>query len=346
MLKINHTKLQAGDIILTRSQLGLNSAIIRLGTWGSFSHASLYLGEGSYMDSTPEGVHSGNLYRLIFAHSSYVKALRLKDEYITQDIIKNATNYVRSKYSQEYSKTHALMSVPWAKAKGADTKNRAFCSRLVASAFTSAGLNIVDNPNFASPEDLNQSSYFFEVNNITEPANEIELNAPFEKGHILEQQKNITSKLFKSFRHASGKDIQTFEQAILATIEQTSIDSVFTNTITDSGYFELKDQAFLTVPWIKNPVTFLMQGNFLDIDDFNNRVQRELNSIAYNLERYEDQKNSFWLLNQEFPNNKFISKLLSFYNELVQEYKIAVLLFNGMLDSPIAKQFATLINRN
>lgn len=340
MLKIDHTKLKPGDVLLTRSQLGLNSAMIRLATWGKFSHASLYLGAGSYMDSTPDGVHSGNLHRLIFAQNNYVKVLRLKDEYQNNNVITDTCEYVRSKFAQEYGKAHAFMSVPWAKAKGTDTQNRAFCSRLVANAFSFSGVTVVENPNFASPEDLNRSAFFEEVIDVTITANEQELNAPFEKGTILEQQKEVTNTLFSEFRNLSGKDIQTFEQAILATIENNALDQKFTKAIEDSEYYDLKNKAFATVPWIKDPKQFIAQGNFKDFDDFKERVQIELRSFTYNLIRYETQRDAFWSLLQDYTSNQFISSLFNFYKALVQDYLIAKHMFNGMLQSNLSAEVA------
>lgn len=298
------------------------------------------------MDSTPDGVHSGNLHRMIFAHSSYIKVLRLKHEYKTSQVILQACEYVRSKFSQEYGKAHAFMSVPWAKAKDPGTKNRAFCSRLVANAFSAGGLNIVDNVNFASPQDINKSEYFDEISDITKPANELEINAPFEKNNILDQQKSITNELFTSFRKASNKDIQTFEQAISAALTDELLDGEFTDIIKRSGYFELKDKAFSTITWIKKPVNFLFENNFIDLDDYKRRVKNELRSFSYNLVRYETQRDAFWSLAQDYPDNQLINSLLMFYKSLVQDYLIAKQLFNGMLESERAIQLAVNLPRN
>ena len=60
MKKIDFSKLQPGDILLTTSH-SMESWSVRFGTKSDISHAMLYVASSSVVDSTSDGVHARNL---------------------------------------------------------------------------------------------------------------------------------------------------------------------------------------------------------------------------------------------------------------------------------------------
>ena len=89
MYIIEINKLQAGDIFLT-TQKHIVSKAIKAFTSSDYSHAMLHVGDGSYIHSDGNGVHSGNVQRLLFKDPVYVKVLRLVEDIDRRQIITHA----------------------------------------------------------------------------------------------------------------------------------------------------------------------------------------------------------------------------------------------------------------
>ena len=122
-----------------------------------------------YMDLTmihavPSGVFSKNPQREIFTFKNDVKVLRLKNS-IDKQKYKDICTFARSLVGSIFSKREIIEALktnnPTKKAK---TKKQ-FCSRLVAQAYNSVGINIVDNPDYCSPQNIYESASLQEVNN-------------------------------------------------------------------------------------------------------------------------------------------------------------------------------------
>lgn len=91
ILEIN--KLQAGDIFLT-TRNHIVSKTIRAFTSSDYPHAMLHVGDGSYIHSDGEGVHAGNVQRLLFADLNYVQVLRLRDG-VDRKLVNAACTFAR-----------------------------------------------------------------------------------------------------------------------------------------------------------------------------------------------------------------------------------------------------------
>ncbi len=126
--------LKQGDIILTRSD-EKPSKMIRILTKSEYSHAILYVGEGSYIHSDLAGVHFGNTQRLIIDNLDFVKVVRINN----QSAINKAIEYARLQIGTLYSRLSAANAGAKISSK-LDTK-RQFCSRLIAKSYEYAGIN-------------------------------------------------------------------------------------------------------------------------------------------------------------------------------------------------------------
>lgn len=341
---LNLSKLVAGDIIVTRSTTTLfkriKSKAIGLATGGEFSHVALYVGNGSIIEAIPNGVHSHNLLRIPFLSASDVKVLRLKPEIFDQKAINHSIEFVRTNHGRQYAFIDTIFSTPLFKKTDASTRNKTFCSRLVASAYNNAGIPIVDNSNYASPEDINSSDYLFEVAGATVYLESAE--QPEETSELLSKQVLVVNDLFKRFRVASGTDIQNFEQAISFVIEHPQKDTLFTKALNESGYFKLKDLAYTYAPWIKNPATFVLKQKFSSEEEVYSRLSMEVTNIESCIERYEQQFNTLFDLSNQHPQLNFIKNQKDFYQQMLQEYRMARLLLQGIPNSPLALVIAQL----
>ncbi|TOJ75750.1 YiiX/YebB-like N1pC/P60 family cysteine hydrolase, partial [Vibrio parahaemolyticus] len=143
MYVLEISKLRPGDIVFTREEpsgksIGeikskTQSRMIRKHTKGNYSHVMLYVGSGSYIHATLEGVHAGSINRCIFESPLDVMVLRTVAEPYQ---IQEAIVYARNQIGKEYDVKEAAGSV-YPQIKGKD--NRQFCSRLVAQAYNEAG---------------------------------------------------------------------------------------------------------------------------------------------------------------------------------------------------------------
>jgi uncharacterized protein YycO len=162
MKKLREASLKVGDIILTTTTAALSKAV-RAATHSDISHAMIYVQDHSVIDATAEGVQARNTQRLLFEDDSSIYALRLRDE-LSADQARDICNFVRTRVGAQYSTKEAIRSAlggtrEWTK--------KQFCSRLVAQAYDSVGIRLVDNPNFCSPANLKDSPLLVEVQNPT-----------------------------------------------------------------------------------------------------------------------------------------------------------------------------------
>lgn len=262
--------MQPGDVILTAAPT-IPSKGIRKVTKSNFSHAILYLGN-SYMHSDLDGVHSGNPQRLLFESPEHVKVLRLKQEYISPQIIENICAFARTQYGKQYSKFEAAKSVLTPNALR--QKNRQFCSRLVAQSFENANIKIVKNTNYCTPHEISISKYFEEVKDVIELATNEEIEFS-NSDNPLNIQSDIINKLLEDIRSLLGKDIQTLEQIIPFLILNREYDSKITKTLKDSGYLDIWKIDYNKNPWRYDGSIFLKFNNKKALINFRNNIHNQ-----------------------------------------------------------------------
>lgn len=248
MYILKKEELEIGDIILIRSNSDI-SITVRERTGSQYSHAILYVGLGSTIDSDGYGVQSNNIQRLLFENEDDQIVLRLKVS-PNQKQIQDVENFARQKIGTEYSMREALLS-QIRKDIEAKEPNRQFCTRFITQAYNNAGIKLVDNIDYCTPEEILQSKELYIVENIIRKASEKEIE--FSKTeNPLEKQMEIHNEIFKKARQMSGKDIQTFEQVNELIIEQEDLDEELTNFIENSGYLTMMEKDEEKNPWHYN----------------------------------------------------------------------------------------------
>ncbi|MDR6845598.1 YiiX/YebB-like N1pC/P60 family cysteine hydrolase [Flavobacterium granuli] len=241
MFKIKTELLEYGDIILIKSNSEVSERVRKL-SGSQFSHAMLYVGLSSYIDSDGKGVQANNIQRKLFESSDDAKVLRIKDS-SSKDKLIHITNFARTKIGTEYSFREAFTALKDSFDLEAQEPNRQFCTRFVSQAYQSAGINLTENPNYCLPDDLLNSKELFEVLDITREASKAEIEFA-ESTSILQNQVEIHNNIFKGIRDISGADIQTFDQLEELLKLNIEYDKIITKLVTESGYLTLMDKDF------------------------------------------------------------------------------------------------------
>lgn len=312
--------LKPGDIILT-SQVGAVSKMVRLSTFSKFSHAILYVGDGSFIHSDGQGVHSNNIQRLLFENDNYVEVRRvLDDAYVDQAVM-----FARSQIGTSYSVKEAIRTQsPIYKGK---KLNRQFCSRLVAQSYEYAGLPLVDNSDYCTPKDLQRSSHTNAVDGCLRAAEGHEVEFASSDSPI-QRQTDITNNILKSVRELTRSDIQSFENLDQFVIDNQNYDQEITNIVRESGYLTMFDHELNKNPWRYNGELFLS----LNIDSAykRDRAEFELASAESQVKLYSHNYLVCQNVRGHFPLRYFemkmdlYKKLINFMNNRVEAAKYVI----------------------
>jgi rcorf112 len=233
MYIINPAKLIKGDIILSKYDDELSKRI-RLKTNSEYSHCSIYISDFSIIEATSEGVHSQNIQRLLFNNKDDAVAFRFNG--LSKDQIDKIDDYIRKSIGTEYGIREALKTL-----KGNENrivKNRQFCTRLIAQAYRYAGINIVNNADFCTTKEIENSSLLKVQNDILKiaSAEEKEFARNNEK---IQFQIDATNRLLKSARDIFKIDIQDLNMINIELIKQPRFDVEINEALKKSGYLDI-----------------------------------------------------------------------------------------------------------
>jgi hypothetical protein len=200
MKKLDDGRLRTGDIILTSGSNKVSKAV-RRATNSAISHAMIYVQHSSVIDATAEGVHSSNIQRIFFEDESVVIVLRPRIS-LDDETVRQVTDFARAATGTEYSKREAIAVV--ARAMRRVRSRKQFCSRLAAQAYASAGIDLVPDADFCSPEDLRKSEVLFEVEDVLSPASDAEVAFWAERTPVLRIMADATNAVLKAARRRSA----------------------------------------------------------------------------------------------------------------------------------------------
>lgn len=309
MYILEFNNLKKGDIILT-AEKKIISKSIRTFTKSNFSHAILYVGDHSYIHSDRDGVHSGNIQRLLFAKESYATILRCKS--FSSESIEKICQYARSQIGTKYSIKEAIKTKSPLKKKV--QTNRQFCSRLVAQAYDYANLLLVKNIHYCSPQELMESNLTFEVTDCVRKATKEEIifsNTP----NILDKQILITNDILQKTSAITKQDIQTLEEILKILISNPQYDIAITNIIQKSGYLSLYQEELRINKWRYDKNTFLALSS--EPDSLLSLASAELNSFQTNKQRYHSMHSHYTILYAQYRLN-YIKTHINLYSNLLQ----------------------------
>jgi hypothetical protein len=200
MKKLDDGRLRAGDIILTSGSNKVSKAV-RRATNSAISHAMIYVQHSSVIDATAEGVHSSNIQRIFFEDESVVVVLRPRIS-LDDETIRKITDFARAATGTEYSKREAIAVV--ARTMRSVRSRKQFCSRLAAQAYAFAGIDLVPDADFCSPEDLRRSEGLLDVEDVLLPVSTAEVAFWAERTPVLRIMADATNAVLKAARRRSA----------------------------------------------------------------------------------------------------------------------------------------------
>lgn len=302
------SELEKGDILLT-SENSATSKVVRKSTGSNFSHAILYVGSGSYIHSDAKGVHSGNLQRLLFDASGNVTVLRVKCD---QETINQACIFARSKIGTTYSVRSAVNAK--LKASKKKNENRQFCSRLVAQAYEYAGVKLVDNASFCTPQEILESQSIQEIPGKTRKATDEEINFANSE-NPLEKQSYITNEILSKVRKLTKKDIQSLEQITQYVIENPVHDQKISKIYRDSGYLTMWEYETTKNAWRYDGRIFINLP--LPLNELIEMAKFEKDSAQERLLLYKRNLEQYFYIN-EIHKLEYSSIHFDLYKKLVE----------------------------
>lgn len=241
---INSEILEKGDIILTTTNEKL-SDVIKKATNSDISHAMMYVARGSVMDSTSNGVHSKNIEKIFYEDNCSIYVLRLINP--IDDFLKdNVIDFVRASTGTPYSMKEAALSAKEMKNSGGSEKM--FCSRLIARAYSSVGIELHQNPNFCTPENLKNSTLLRQVENFSIEISEKEIEQIILAGDDTKGMSEVTNKLLAGVRKISPK-ILSVNDIIEVSVKFQKFDSKLADAYKDSGYLDYWKTQEEKYPW-------------------------------------------------------------------------------------------------
>ncbi|RZK44673.1 MAG: hypothetical protein EOO61_02955 [Hymenobacter sp.] len=290
VLKINN--LQLGDIILSRSSHRL-SALVRRQSNSNYSHAALVVADNSCIESRDDGVHSETLQRLGFEQINDALVLRLKTP-VSMTSLDSVMNFARSKVGTDYASREEVVRSFADRDASAQEQNRQYCTRLVAQAYSAAGITLVANADYCTPMDIEQSAELEIIPDCLQlaSAEQKQWVQEADKGNtIIAKQANITAHFLKQVQQLTSADLQTLEQVDDYLVSDQTYDKQIADLLTTSGYLKIGDEEKAQNPWYYNIAEFEKMGSeqdrhaFAQVQQWHETVR--LNSFTKKAQQYE-----------------------------------------------------------
>lgn len=233
MKRINSDLLRPGDIVLT-ARKSPGSKGIRVATWGSVSHAMIVVAHGSVIDATPKvGVHARSIRRELFRDADRIYAFRTRDT-LPSETLRKIVDYARSEVAVPYSTREAIRIVA---GRTRPRERWQFCSRLVAQAFAHAGIPLVRDEDYCSPEDLRASPLLKDLGDICEAVTFREALAIRQGEDPVDRMRKMQNRILAKVRQL-GVEVYQFGELSQAVERHGDLDAEIAAIIERSGYLD------------------------------------------------------------------------------------------------------------
>lgn len=243
MKRIRVDALQPGDIVLTASKSATGKAI-RTTTVAMVSHAMICVGYGSVIDSTGVGVQARNVQRELFKPLERVYAFRLKVP-LGKERLNDVIDFARSQIGARYSAKEAVRSVlPGPRPRG----RRQFCSRLVARSYAAAGVLLVADEDYCTPEQLGLSPLLRQLDDVTEIVSEEEIAAWRERPDPIAMTHAAQNEILDGVRKLAP-NVEHFGDLDRIVREHPEWDLHIAGLFRTSGYLDLWRNDVAVNPW-------------------------------------------------------------------------------------------------
>lgn len=239
MYILDFKRLKPADILFTREKWDATSIVIRTASGSRFSHAILYVGSHSYIDSDRNGVHANNPQYKLFDSPSDVAVKRHKAP-LSAEAVNRICDFARSEIGKRYSVPEAFGTVIWWVAGESKLVERQFCSRLVAMSYAAANIKLVRNPLRCTPGRVYRSTELVEVATVCREATDEDIAvAVRHESSFLPRQEDITNKVLAGIREATNSSVETFTDIANLVIARSETDEIVASILKDSGYLSM-----------------------------------------------------------------------------------------------------------
>ncbi len=278
MKRIRSDRLQAGDIILTARRTKLGKGI-RLSTRGLVSHAMIYVQHSSIIDSTSDGVQARNLQRELFELDEQVFAFRLRTP-LSAAQLTSIIDFARSQIGTRYSRSEAVKSLIGG---SRPRTTQQFCSRLVARAYASVGVQLVDDEDYCTPEELRTSPLLDELGDLTEMVPDAEVAAGRQRPNPVLMMQTSQNIILEAARQLDST-IETFEDLHRLVRQHPEWDSQIAEIYQSSGYLDIWKVDVEANPWHYDAALMEMAG--IDAETLREHCVATLREAYSGLNRY------------------------------------------------------------
>lgn len=309
---LNLNALKPGDIILEHGYKP-HSLVIMQVTGSYYSHAMLYEGSTIIEATSSGGVFSKIPNRFAVVNEDDIKVLRLVDE-ISPSEMGKVTTTSRTLIGSSYSKSEAIRA-GGPKKPQKETVTGQFCSRLVAQCYNQCGIKLVENVNYCSPADLENSPFLVKVENAVKEASEEELaHALAPTIHKKHQEATVQwVKAAKKILSENGIQAETINDIYSTTLEiqNPEIDELILKTIQASGHYEFYLEDKIVNPYRYDVQQFGKEVG-LNLHKINSEIHKEISIVeTHSLNLYNMKKNF------EFYPSCLIAAEINLYKNLL-----------------------------
>ena len=324
-------QLQQGDIVLEAGETPIISEMIKKATKSDYSHAMIYIDHTLIHAVKKGGVFSKNPQRILLSSKDSFKVLRLKDP-APHSKLESICDNARAKVGSLYSMTEAGKAVLPKILQGKNRKQ--FCSRLVTQSYIEGGIELVNNADYSTPEDINNSDLLEVVNDCVREATEEDIEMASRVDPNLENQEETFKwlKLAREHLKKEGADIQTINDISEHLVKDSSSDKRICKFIESTKYLKIYD-----VDRKLNPYRY-------NVQEFTEKMQTVLNhdeliasEVDLNRRELERYGKSIDIARQNYLNFKFkFTKLhIQLYRKILleTESRLKVILQYPYIDS-------------
>ncbi|TQL14932.1 permuted papain-like amidase YaeF/Yiix C92 family enzyme [Zymomonas mobilis] len=311
---LDASRMRRGDIILTSSNNKISKAI-RVMTSSEVSHAALWIDNGFIIDAVKEGVFSSNPERLAFDLSDCVYVLRLKES-LSDERLDKIIRYAQDQIGSRYSIKEAILT----KLTKPPATRKQFCSRLVAQAYSQAGVFVSREPDYCKPSDILESQLFSYVENPTKEISEEFLTSYNEALPAIKNNMDYsTQQVLKKVREIDNS-IETLNDVNLFLLNNRNRDEEIYSIYIKSKYCEVYKIELGRHPWryIPGQIDTVANSNKEEIIDYYKKTCGPESDI---LKRYT-KKLRFYEKIHETTKLKTFLLLKQLYKTLVDNERI------------------------
>lgn len=233
------SKLQLGDIILIKTY-DSTCERIRKNSGSNFSHAMIFVGKYSCLESNAFGVRSVNPQRFLFSDEGDASIFRLKNQDDIEKLI-DGLHRGAELVGTEYASTREVYKSLTPTSDDANEPRRQYCTRFVAQIYDKAGFGIVANPDYCSPYDIESSQNLVKIENSLKVGTEEEIEIAKELSEILELQSDATYSHLNDARAISDEDLQSLDDIDEYLLMHPEHDESLSASLITSKYLELGD---------------------------------------------------------------------------------------------------------